>query len=60
MYNGTMGIDNQLVADGVKVTDEAISLIMDGTFHSVLPNMGQFSYGQIDDLHEYGTSLPLR
>ena len=43
IYNQTMEIDSQLVADGLSVTDEAITVIMDGTFHTVLEN--QLIYG---------------
>ena len=39
-----MEIDYQLVGDGVHVTDNYFSMIMDGTFHSILtdgPSIGE-------------------
>ena len=51
-----MEIDYQLVADGVRVTDDYLSLIMDGTFHSVLTD-GPEEHEEME-AHEYMSPLP--
>lgn len=60
LYNRTMEVDTQLVDKGVKVTDNDITVIMDGTFHSAFEDIGRVSYSQIDQVHDYGTPLPLK
>ena len=50
-----MEIDYQLVGDGVRVTDDYLTLIMDGTFHSVLTDGGP---EENEDAHEYMSPLP--
>lgn len=35
LYEDTMEIDYQLINKGVVVTDDYMTLIMDGTFHSI-------------------------
>ena len=42
------------------MNSDSIAVIMDGTFHTVLEDTGQFTYGEIDMAHDYGTPLPLR
>ena len=50
-----MEIDYQLVGEGVKVTDDYFSMIMDGTFHSVAAEQAHEDEGET---HEYMSPLP--
>lgn len=51
-----MEIDYQLVGEGVKVTDDYFSMIMDGTFHSVAEEQAHVSEGE--NYHEYLSPMP--
>jgi len=53
-----MEVDYQLVGDGIIVTDDYMSLIMDGTFHSVKGDDIIDEEHENEEKHEYMSSLP--
>ena len=40
------------------MNSDSITVVMDGTLHTVLEDTGQFTYGDYDQVHDYGTPLP--
>ena len=59
LYEETMEIDYQLVGEGVHVTDDYVSLIMDGTFHSIRSDADEKWEDEGDSEHLYASPLPL-
>lgn len=53
LYNDTLEIDFQLVDEGIRVTDDYMAMVMDGTFHQVM--MG-WDYSQHES--EYMSAMP--
>lgn len=58
LYDDTMEVDYQLVGDGIIVTDDYLSLIMDGTFHSVKGDDIIDEEHENEEKHQYMSSLP--
>ena len=52
-----MDLDYRLIGDGIVVTDDRLTLIMDGTFRSLLHD--GIHHMDANEEHEYSTPLPL-
>ena len=57
LYDSTMEVDYQLVGDGIIVTDDYLSMVMDGTFHPVEAD-GELDEHENEEHHSYGSLLP--
>ena len=57
LYGGTMEIDYQLVGDGIVITDDYLTMIMDGTFHKISGD-GNLDEHENEEEHEYGSLVP--
>ena len=57
LYDSTMEIDYQLVGDGIIVTDDYLTMIMDGTFHKIQGD-GELDEHEGEEKHTYASLLP--
>lgn len=59
LYDQTLEIDYQLVGPGVHVSDDYFSMVMDGTFHSLLSDADAEQIIEEEESgHDYGRELP--